>query len=199
MHDFSAHTGFMSGAAALFRQVLALDPDHDVAALQLAKALDQGGEPEEALQGAMAEFIEYDNQRRYHEGLGNVVPDEVYYGRREQIRRRREEQEELTIQARLPNRSSNSRTRISPPSEVMRERGTAQPRPCGIDFLRRLRYQRGGHAKSPRGRAPDCAGSSVRLHVDQQGLRRSAQRTAAQGAGDALGICRRGLRGSVQT
>jgi hypothetical protein len=25
----------------------------------------------------MAEFIEYYNQRRYHEGLGNVAPDRV--------------------------------------------------------------------------------------------------------------------------
>ena len=49
MHDFSAHTRFISGAAALFRQVLALNPDHSGATLQLAKALDQGGKPEEAL------------------------------------------------------------------------------------------------------------------------------------------------------
>ncbi|MGD1108600.1 MAG: hypothetical protein ABR865_16295 [Terracidiphilus sp.] len=44
---------------------------------------------------------EWSNQRRYHEGLGNVAPADVYYGGREQIRRRREEQKELTIQARL--------------------------------------------------------------------------------------------------
>ena len=55
----------------------------------------------EALKRAMAEFIEYYNHRRYHEGIGNVAPAEVYYGRREEILRRREEQKELTIQARL--------------------------------------------------------------------------------------------------
>jgi putative transposase len=55
----------------------------------------------EALHRAMAEFIEYYNQRRYHEGIGNVAPADVYYGRREEILRRREEQKELTIQARL--------------------------------------------------------------------------------------------------
>ena len=33
----------------LFRQVLALNPYHDLATLQLTKALDQGGKPEEAL------------------------------------------------------------------------------------------------------------------------------------------------------
>ncbi len=55
----------------------------------------------EALKRAMAEFIEYYNQRRYHEGIGNVAPADVSYGRREDILRRREEQKELTIQARL--------------------------------------------------------------------------------------------------
>jgi len=49
----------------------------------------------------MAEFIEYYKQHRYHEGLGNVAPADAYYGGREQIRRRREEQKERTIQARL--------------------------------------------------------------------------------------------------
>jgi len=56
--------------------------------------------PEE-LQRAMAEFIEYYNHRRYHEGIGNVAPADVYYGRRDEILRRREGQKELTIQARL--------------------------------------------------------------------------------------------------
>ena len=56
--------------------------------------------PEE-LQRAMAEFIEYYNHRRCHEGISNVAPADVYYGRREAILRRREEQKELTIQARL--------------------------------------------------------------------------------------------------
>jgi hypothetical protein len=36
----------------------------------------------------MAEFIEFYNQRRYHEGGGSVTPADVYYGRREQILRR---------------------------------------------------------------------------------------------------------------
>jgi transposase InsO family protein len=53
----------------------------------------------EARRRAMAEFIEYYNQRRDHEGIGNVAPADVYYGRREEIRRRREEQKEGTIQA----------------------------------------------------------------------------------------------------
>ena len=56
--------------------------------------------PEE-LWRAMAEFIEYYNHRRYHEGIGNVAPADVYYGRREEILRRREEQKQRTIQERL--------------------------------------------------------------------------------------------------
>jgi putative transposase len=56
--------------------------------------------PEE-LWRAMAEFIEYYNQRRYHEGIGNVTPADVYYGCREEILRRREEQKQRTIQRRL--------------------------------------------------------------------------------------------------
>ena len=56
--------------------------------------------PEE-LRRAMADFIEYYNQQRYHEGIGNVAPADVYYGRRVDILRRRKEQKELTIQARL--------------------------------------------------------------------------------------------------
>lgn len=56
--------------------------------------------PEE-LKRTMGKFIRYYNHERYHEGIGNVAPADVYYGRREEILRRREEQKERTIQARL--------------------------------------------------------------------------------------------------
>jgi Integrase core domain len=55
----------------------------------------------EALQRAIAEFLEYYNQRGYHDGIGNVAPADVYYGRREEILRRREEQKQRTLEARL--------------------------------------------------------------------------------------------------
>jgi putative transposase len=56
--------------------------------------------PEE-LRRAIAEFIEFYNQRRYHEGIGNVAPAEVYYGRREEILKRREEQKRQTLYERF--------------------------------------------------------------------------------------------------
>jgi hypothetical protein len=51
----------------------------------------------EQLRAALTEFIEFYNQRRYHEGIGNVTPADVYYGRREEILKRREEQKRQTL------------------------------------------------------------------------------------------------------
>jgi hypothetical protein len=53
------------------------------------------------LRRAIAEFIEFYNHRRYHEGIGNVAPADVYYGRRETILKRREEQKRVTLDERF--------------------------------------------------------------------------------------------------
>jgi RNA-directed DNA polymerase len=53
------------------------------------------------LRRTMRDFIAYYNHRRYHEAIGNVTPADVYYGRREEILRRREEQKQRTIEQRL--------------------------------------------------------------------------------------------------
>ena len=67
--------------------------------------------PEE-LRAAIAEFIEFYNQRRYHEGIGNVAPADVYYGRREEIMKQREEQKQQTLYERFEyNRAQRSKQR----------------------------------------------------------------------------------------
>ena len=55
----------------------------------------------EALPAAMAEFIEFYNYHRYHEGIGNVTPADVYFGRREEILKRRKEQKQETLDRRF--------------------------------------------------------------------------------------------------
>jgi len=45
-------------------------------------------------------FIEYYNYQRYHEGLGNVTPYDVYTGRHLKVIQRRKEAKSRTLQAR---------------------------------------------------------------------------------------------------
>jgi putative transposase len=55
----------------------------------------------EAPRAAMAEFIESYSHRRYHEGIGDVTAGDVYYGRREEILKRRKEQKQATLDRRF--------------------------------------------------------------------------------------------------
>jgi len=52
------------------------------------------------LKEAIKAFIEYYNYRRYHEGLGNVTPHDVYTGRHLEIIRKRKEVKNRTLEAR---------------------------------------------------------------------------------------------------
>lgn len=52
------------------------------------------------LEEAVASFIDPCNRHRYHEGLGNLVPADVYLGRAETILKRRKEIKAKTIEKR---------------------------------------------------------------------------------------------------
>jgi len=52
------------------------------------------------LEKAIAAFIEYYNYRRYHEGLGDVTPYDVYTGRYLEILRKRKEAKSRTLEER---------------------------------------------------------------------------------------------------
>jgi putative transposase len=62
------------------------------------------------LERAVAAFVDYYNHRRYHEGIANVTPADVYCGRREEIVQRRKEVSRRTLQQRRDyHRSSRER------------------------------------------------------------------------------------------
>jgi len=52
------------------------------------------------LRAKLAEFVDYYNNHRYHESLGNVTPADVYFGRAKQIKKQRREVKMRTLKER---------------------------------------------------------------------------------------------------
>jgi hypothetical protein len=52
------------------------------------------------LDQAIEGFVDYYNQSRYHEALDNLTPEDVYFGRVEEVKSRRELIKEKTMQKR---------------------------------------------------------------------------------------------------
>ena len=65
------------------------------------------------LELSIGEFVEYYNNRRYHESLDNLTPADVYFGRGPDILKRRETKDHRTKTppASAGNRSLNLQTR----------------------------------------------------------------------------------------
>ncbi len=55
------------------------------------------------LERAIASFVDYYNNRRYHESLNNVTPADVYFGRHREVLSLREHIKEKTMKLRRRN------------------------------------------------------------------------------------------------
>ena len=61
------------------------------------------------LKRQISDFVDYYNNRRYHESLGNVTPADVYFGRDQQILKQREEIKRKTmLKRRLRHQTKNA-------------------------------------------------------------------------------------------
>ncbi|MBN1953120.1 MAG: DDE-type integrase/transposase/recombinase [Bacteroidales bacterium] len=62
-------------------------------------------ETPQELNEELNKFVDFYNSQRYHESLGNVAPDDVYYGRRDRILKKRTKLKQRTLEfRRIENR-----------------------------------------------------------------------------------------------
>jgi hypothetical protein len=57
-------------------------------------------------------FVTYFNNERYHESLDNLTPADVYFGRAEEVKRRREEIKQATLEQRRRSHQQGVQNRL---------------------------------------------------------------------------------------
>ena len=62
------------------------------------------------LRASIQAFVDYYNNHRYHESLGNVTPADVYFGRQKQVLNRRKEIKIETIKERRKMNQQSKKT-----------------------------------------------------------------------------------------
>ncbi len=79
-----------------------------------------------ALERAVVAFVDYYNYLRYHEGIANVTPADIYYGRRDEILAKRKEVKQRTLQQRRDYNRANQGE--SPPPKWPLVKGPKSPK-----------------------------------------------------------------------